>query len=386
LVRGLPDPSVGPIKVLGVDEFALRRRHHYGTVLVDLTAGHRPVDVLIGRDAGDFADWLRAHPGVEVICRDRAGAFAEGGRLGAPNATQVADRWHLWDNLSQHIERLVAAHHVCLAEPIASPESRVDQVVPGWPASVRVEHTRQRYDQIHELRGRGLSMRVIARKLDLNFKTVRRYLRADNVEALLAGGLRSSVLDPLKPYLHERLADGQRSATVLYAALVERGYTGGYNTLRRYLRPLRGASEAAALAGLSPLPGRPAVRSVAGWITGLPGRLDPAGAEQLRAIRGRCPELDAAVRHVAAFGRMIRNLSGDKETLTGWMSAVDEDLPMLRSFTGGLRRDLDAVVAGLTMEHSSGAVEGTVNRLKQIKAAMYGRAKPDLLRKLILLA
>ncbi len=128
------------------------------------------------------------------------------------------------------------------------------------------------------------------------------------------------------------------------------------------------------------------MRSVAGWITGLPGRLDPADAERLRAIRSRCPELDAAVRHVAAFARMIRNLSGDTETLTGWMSAVDADLPMLRSFTAGLRRDLDAVVAGLTMEYSSGAVEGTVNRIKQIKAAMYGRAKPDLLRKLILLA
>jgi len=98
------------------------------------------------------------------------------------------------------------------------------------------------------------------------------------------------------------------------------------------------------------------------------------------------PELDAAVRHVAGFARMIKDLSGDKNTLTGWMSAVDADLPTLQSFTAGLRRDLDAVVAGLTMHYNSGAVEGTVNRIKQLKAAMYGRAKPDLLRKRILLA
>lgn len=83
---------------------------------------------------------------------------------------------------------------------------------------------------------------------------------------------------------------------------------------------------------------------------------------------------------------MIKDLSGDRETLAGWMGAVDADLQMLRSFTAGPRRDLDAVVAGLTLKYNSAAVEGTVNRIKQLKAAMYGRAKPDLLRKLILLA
>jgi transposase len=96
--------------------------------------------------------------------------------------------------------------------------------------------------------------------------------------------------------------------------------------------------------------------------------------------------VDAAVRHVAGFARMIKDLSGDRETLSTWMGAVDADLSVLRSFTAGLRRDLDAVVAGLTLEYSSGAVEGTVNRVKQLKMAMYGRAKPDLLRKRILLA
>ena len=96
--------------------------------------------------------------------------------------------------------------------------------------------------------------------------------------------------------------------------------------------------------------------------------------------------MDAAVRHGAGFARMIKDLSGDKDKLIGWMGAVDADLPVLHSFTAGLRRDLDAVVAGLILQYNSGAVEGTVNRIKQLKMAMYGRANPDLLRKLILLA
>ena len=228
-------------------------------------------------------------------------------------------------------------------------------------------------------------MRAIARKLDLNFKTVRRYLRAGSVEALLASGVQVSVLDPLKPYLNGRLADGERNATLLLAEITGQGYTGGYNTLARYLRPLR-RLDAATLEDLPPRPAPPAVRQVTGWITGLPSNLDPGAAMRLHAIRHRCPELDAAVRHVAGFARMIKDLSGDQNTLIKWIGAVDADLPALRSFTAGLRRDLDAVVAGLTLEYNSGAVEGTVNRIKQLKAAMYGRAKPDLLRKRILLA
>jgi transposase len=88
--------------------------------------------------------------------------------------------------------------------------------------------------------------------------------------------------------------------------------------------------------------------------------------------------------HVRDFALMMLQLRGQR--LEQWMAAVEaDDLPELHSFVTGLRRDQDAVTAGLTLPHSSGKVEGHVNRIKMIKRQMYGRAKPDLLRKRILL-
>ncbi|WP_158289779.1 ISL3 family transposase [Micromonospora sp. S4605] len=184
LVRAPPAPEVEAVAVLGVDDFAFRKGRDYGSIIVDMHTG-RPVDLLADRRADSFADWLRAHSGTEVVCRDRASGYAEGARLGAPDAIQVADRFHLLYNLTQAVDRVVRAHRRCLkdrpeAEAVAQPRPSTN-----GEQGRRAEVTRQRYAEIHALHVKGIGTTAISTTLNLDGMSVRRYLRAATADELL---------------------------------------------------------------------------------------------------------------------------------------------------------------------------------------------------------
>jgi transposase len=390
LLRALPDPEATSVAVLGVDDFALRRGRVYGTVLVDM-ATHQPVDLLADRETATFAAWLRDHPGTKVVCRDRSGAYAEAARTAAPDAIQVADRWHLWHNLAQHVEKTVAAHHRCLTEhaslqPPPTPDPDLEQVAVEV-AATRTEHTaivsrtRQRYMQVQALVAQGKGIKPIMRELGLAKETVRRFVRASSVEELLATPRagRPSILDPFKPYLHQRWREGATNASELFRELRQQGDAGSQGTVIAYLRPFRHLGPPPAT------PPPPKVRDITSWLLRHPDSLDADEQLKRKQVLASCPHLEALAGHVTAFAELLCGRHGER--LDAWIAKVEGDeLPALRSFAAGLKRDHAAVVNGLTLPHSSGAVEGTVNRIKMLKRQMYGRASFDLLRRRVLLA
>jgi hypothetical protein len=247
--------------------------------------------------------------GTEVICRDRAGAYAAG-------------------------------------------EERA-----------LVRRTRERYAAVQALRAQGKGIKPIMRELGLAKETVRKFARAASIEELLTRPLagRPGIPDEHKPYLHERWNAGCTNVLQLHAGITARGYRGSYATVNLYLQPFRTLSAAP--------PARPAppkVRDITGWMLRHPDSLGDDEQAKLTKALARCPHLDATAAHVTAFAEMMTGRHG--ENLDAWIAAVDaDDLPDLHSFTTGLKHDHDAVLAGLTLEHSSGAVEGDVNRIKMIK-------------------
>ncbi|MEV2221763.1 ISL3 family transposase [Nocardia vinacea] len=352
-IRALPDPQHPVPRVLGVDDFALRRGHIYGTILIDMQT-RRPIEVLDDRTANTLTAWLRAHPGVEIVCRDRdrAGAYAEAAAAGAPEAVQVADRWHIWHNLGEAVERTVARHRASLTAATTDPEPQelpdiaqasaelhCGPVAPHQRQDRTAVRTRQRWAQVHALLAQDTTIRAISRELGLARGTARRFARAESADELLVNnrtGYRISVLEAYKPDLHRRWNEGCTNATQLFEEIKARGYQGSEKLVRKYLQPFRSSAHIPA-----PPPKPPTVRKVVSWIMTNPATIAPEHRARLDSILAASPELAALTGHVRGFAEIMGQRRG--RDLEQWMAAVDaDDQPALHSFVRGLRRDQDA--------------------------------------------
>jgi len=403
LLRRLPVPSLPTPRVLGVDDFALRKRHAYGTVLIDLER-RQPVALLPERTADTVAQWLREHPGVEVIARDRSTAYAEGARQGAAAATQVADRFHLLQNLREALDQVFLTHSTVLdvvnetmrQQPLLLPAGVVAVPVPPHdiplPAQQRTAQRQARRQALHEqvwaLHRQGWTASAIAQEVGLSLRTVQRDLRTTT----FAGRKRrsdhgDSGLTPYKEYLLERWNAGCYTAMRLFRELRQRGYAGGYGVVAAYARRLRQAQ------GLPPghrrvrhpLPAvaeplcQPLTPRRAAWLVlRREAQRTEAEAQQLTQLHMQSAAVAEAIDLAQDFAQCVRQRQPD--ALDPWLQrATTSTLEALQRFAKGLYEDYEAVKAGVTLPWSTGPVEGHINRLKMLKRQMFGRARLDLL-------
>jgi transposase len=408
LLRRLPVPSRGTPRVLGVDDCAFRKRQSYGTVLIDLER-RQPVALLPDREAETVAQWLRAHPGVEVITRDRAKAYADGARHGAPEATQVADRFHLLQNLVEALEQVFHTHGQTLEAvndalrrpgvPLA--DGTVAAAVPPPPPTGQQKTAQRRarrveyHQQVWALRVQGWPGHVIATHLGIGKSTVFRYLRTTTLpERTRRRDRGRSLLNPYTPSLLERWNAGCREALRLYRAIQHRGYPGSYATVARYAQRLRQVQDQAP----PPPPSRSSLPAVAephhqlltarraAWlVVRRAEQRDAEEALQLAQLRTQHPEVAEAIALAQDFADLVRQRQGPQ--LDAWLARVAQSPIMaLQRFAKGLADAYDAVKAGRTLPWSNGPVEGPITRLKLLKRQMFGRASLGLLQQRFVLA
>jgi transposase len=410
LLRKLPLPAVPTPRVLGVDDFALRKRHTYGTILVDLER-RRPVALLPERTAAPFAQWLQEHPGVEVIARDRASAYAEGARHGASEATQVADRFHLIQNLAEALDQVFTTQHQALdavnaterQQPVPLPDGTSAVPVPPPPtpsaeqarAAQRAARRQARYDAVWTLHRQGWSTAAIATQVGCSRRTIERYLQRSTWPVRQhRRHYGRSILNPYQAYLLERWNAGCHTAIQLFQEIQSRGYTGSYRRVTAYVSRIRQAQgippRRQGLRQTLPVVVEPACQPLtprrATWLVlrRMEKRTENE-VQQLAQLHAQSAAVAEAIDLAQDFTHLVRQRQ--PEHVDPWLErASTSPLEPIQRFAQGLRDDYAAVKAGVTLPWSSGPVEGHINRLKMLKRHMFGRARLDLLSRRFVLA
>ncbi len=435
--RACPEPS--SVRILGIDDWSWKKGVTYGTILVDLEL-RKPIELLPDRTASTSEAWLRRHPEVELVSRDRGGDYAAAAKKGAPQAQQVADRFHLLQNVRERLKEVMDRKQDCLpeveerasdaipakargikdqdihevAKPQAEPEpekhyrtgSASPNKRPGgmryndFQKQVRRDKRTALYQDVRTLVEQGLSQRAIARKLHLARATVSKLAQAEEYPEMHhpKRGEKWSILNPYKRYILDRWQQGCTNGVQLYDEIKARGYPGSEALLRMFLADLRSKHrEAGSASGLmldgsrhtleipSSLPPKPCVKrrmsgTRASWLfVSQPEKLDKKQQKSVEQIRKAHLDLEIAYQLGQAFVMM---LAERRETdLDAWLiQAEHSDLPEFKKMAKGIRLDYAAVKAAFSSMWSQGQVEAQVNCLKLQKRIVFGRANFDLLR------
>jgi transposase len=432
-MRARPCPAPSSVRVLGIDDWSWKKGVTYGTILVDLEA-RKPIEILADRTAATSEAWLRSHPEVEIVSRDRGGDYASAAKKGAPQAQQVADRFHLLQNLRERLKEVMDRKQSCLPEveehasdavptkaqgiknnttsQMAEPEKhyRMGSVVPNqrpegmrsddFQKLVRRDKRVSHYEDVRTLVEQGLSQRAIVRKLKLARATVRKFAQAEEYPEMHhpKRGEKRSLLDPYKHYVLQRWQQGCTNGLQLYDEIKARGFTGSATLLRMFLAELRKKHQEAGSASVltldacrhsieipSSLPPKPHITrrlsaTRASWLfVSQAGKLNEKRKQHIGQIRAGHPDLERTYQLSQDFVMMLaEHREADLDT---WLAqAAHSGLPEFKKMANGIRLDYAAVKAAFSSVWSNGQVEAQVNCLKLQKRIVFGRANFDLLR------
>lgn len=390
-IMALPLPPVEPVSHLGIDDFALHRGRTYGTVLVDLIR-HKAIDLLPDRKAETAKAWMQAHPEIELVSRDRGGDYATAASQGAPQAIQTADRFHLCKNLTEAVEKALARCRTEIRKSQKAPSKPAEETSPeepppalltadGKPYSAHQTERYDRYQQVLALREQGAKVKEIAKRVGLGARTVQRWLKdGAYVETNYHHRHRSS-FDTYEAYVRRRWDEGCHNIQQIWREIQVLGYPHSDRALRAHLEAVRG-KKPAELAEAGVLDHFSAKQAV--WLFVRPfEKLKEKEQEELLAMRQASATAETIYQLVQEFFRLVHSRQGTQ--LDSWISKVQaSNVQELQRFANGLERDKAAVLAGLTLVHSNGQVEGQVTRIKLIKRMMFGRAGFPLLRQRVL--
>jgi transposase len=393
------------LRAVGIDDWAWKKGQNYGTILVDLES-RTVADLLPERSAKQVVDWLKQNSKVEIVSRDRFGLYAQAAQQGAPQARQVADRFHLLLNLGEAVEHELSRQRRLLfyVTPSASaPQMNTgvsNRSIASRPNAERAAQykdvlterkaiNKALFDTVHRLRQSGMNASQIVRETHLSRKRVDKWLRL--AELPERNKMEPKMDSPafFRDYLARRWSTGCHHVKTLLAELRTHGYTGCFSGLARFLSPWRNHEQVVAAKPDQPRGknniqtasvGHHVSSRVAAALLMKPRPfLSTSQAHKVDALKHSCPPFALMRTLVMQFRGILQ--AGKVETLEKWIGkAMNSGIYSMKRFAKTLRRDWDAVQNALKEPFSNGPVEGQINRLKTLKRQMYGRAGFDLLR------
>ncbi|WP_366941777.1 ISL3 family transposase [Asticcacaulis sp.] len=369
VVRRRGSPRIVPPTVIGVDDWAWRRNHRYGTLICDLER-RRTIALLPDREPATTQAWLEQQPQVSIVARDRASGYALAVSKALPAAMQVADRWHLMENASRAFLDAVrkSMRQIRTAVGVTS----IDPALLTAAERLQYEGYLRREDTnnaVQRLAKEGIPIKEIVRRTGHSRGLVRKILRGQGADIFRT---KESSLELHLPWLDQQWQAGHRNGTELWRRLRKEGFQGSLRVVTEWATRRRRADQM----GVEALKRTPSARIIARLMTLGRDALTKAETVLVAAIEKGVPTIIEARTIIADFQGMIRRRS--LADLTPWLERASQS--MVASFANGIVKDQAAVEEAITSPWSNGQTEGQITKLKLVKRQMYGRGKLDLLQ------